>query len=185
MTEVLDVRHETCAETAKRVRSYLKANYPDVKFSVRSSSFANGTAIDVSWTDGPGNRTIRGRGEDDADVLGVYDQLQQFSYSWFDGMTDMSHYKDPVLYVDEDGRYTEIRSGAKFVQTHREISQPQRDKAAREIAKATGEACDFSRQGAGWNTHYAACVIDGKVYACEGSCEYGSTLMHQLTARAL
>src|ERR1035437_10201609 len=41
------------ADCAKLVRRALKANFPKVKFSVRSSSYSMGSSIHVGWTDGP------------------------------------------------------------------------------------------------------------------------------------
>jgi hypothetical protein len=41
------------AAGAANLRKHLKWAFPDVKFSVKSSSFANGCSIDIAWTDGP------------------------------------------------------------------------------------------------------------------------------------
>ena len=46
------------AETAKLVRKALKKAFPGMKFSVRSSNYANGSSIDVSWTDGPTMKAV-------------------------------------------------------------------------------------------------------------------------------
>ncbi len=66
------------AETAKLVRQALKAGFPGVKFSVRSSSYSGGASIDVTWTDGPTGQQV------DA-VTG------QFCGGRFDGMIDMAY----------------------------------------------------------------------------------------------
>ena len=42
----------SCADTAKLIRADLKTNYPNVKFSVRSSVYSGGASIRVSWVDG-------------------------------------------------------------------------------------------------------------------------------------
>lgn len=46
-------RHLDATETAKLIRKALKANFPGVKFSVRSYKYAGGSSIRVRWDDGP------------------------------------------------------------------------------------------------------------------------------------
>ena len=46
-------------ETAKSVRKELKASFPGVKFSVRSSRFSGGSSVSVRWTDGPAPHKVR------------------------------------------------------------------------------------------------------------------------------
>jgi len=46
-------RYLTAAETAKLLRPALAANFPGVKFSVRSDTYSMGASIRVHWTDGP------------------------------------------------------------------------------------------------------------------------------------
>ena len=48
-------------DTAKLIRATLKAKFPGIKFSVRSSRYAGGSSIDVRWNDGPGQRRRAGR----------------------------------------------------------------------------------------------------------------------------
>lgn len=48
----------SAAETAKLVRAALKREFPSVKFSVRSKTYAGGASIDVGWTDGPTVRMV-------------------------------------------------------------------------------------------------------------------------------
>ena len=45
-------RYLTTAETAKLVRERLKAEFPGVRFSVRSQSYSGGSSIHVGWLDG-------------------------------------------------------------------------------------------------------------------------------------
>lgn len=47
------------AETAKEVRKALKSSFPGIKFSVRSSIYANGSSISVTWTDGPTEQAVK------------------------------------------------------------------------------------------------------------------------------
>ena len=50
-----------CAETAKLVRAALKRSFPGCRFSVRSSTYAGGAAIHVSWVDGPRSSDVDAR----------------------------------------------------------------------------------------------------------------------------
>lgn len=76
----------SCADTAKLVRQALKAAFPGVKFSVRSSVYSGGASIDVRWTDGPLRKEVE-------------PIAKQYQGSDFDGMIDMkvssSHYLRP------------------------------------------------------------------------------------------
>lgn len=67
------------AQAAKQIRRILKDAYPSVKFSVRSSNYAGGSAVDVSWTDGP---TV-----DQVEAL-----TKQYQSASFDGMQDLKEY---------------------------------------------------------------------------------------------
>lgn len=91
----------SCAETAKLVRARLKAEFPAVRFSVRSSVYSGGASIRVAWTDGP--------------RIGVVDPIvQRFAGATFDGMTDSMHYHRE-LQCDDSGAVSEVRYGANFV----------------------------------------------------------------------
>ena len=70
-------RYLSCAETAKLVRAALKAEFPGQKFSVRSSTYAGGASIDVSWTDGPTTKEVEG-------ITNAYEGKS------FDGSIDMA-----------------------------------------------------------------------------------------------
>jgi hypothetical protein len=179
--DTLQTINETCAQTAKRVRQALKAKYPGVKFSVRSSTYSGGASIDVSYTDGPAQH-------------GVYVFLQQFAGCDFDGMTDMKTYRDDVLFANPDGTYSLINSGANFVHPQRRISQAWREEIAAEIARVTGQPCDLANwgdigpdgnvikwNGAGWDSRYDAYVIDGEIVPAGDTPQtYGSDLFRAL-----
>lgn len=66
-----EVRYLSTAETAKLIRKALKAAFPAVKFSVRSSS-----SVRVGWTDGPTTKRVE-------------EVVSQFSSKSFDGSIDM------------------------------------------------------------------------------------------------
>jgi hypothetical protein len=67
--------YKSCAETAKLIRAALKESFPGIKFGVRSSTYAGGASIRVSWSDGPNGAQVKA-------VAGA------FQGGYFDGMTD-------------------------------------------------------------------------------------------------
>lgn len=100
-------RYLSCAETAKLIRPALKSSFPGVKFSVRSSTYAGGASISVSWTDGPNV----------ADVEGV---AKRYAGATFDGMTDMKSYHQDLLSTDDGAEL--VSFGADFVFCTRDYS---------------------------------------------------------------
>lgn len=68
-------------DVAKLIRKQLKAKFPDVTFSVRSRSYAGGSSIDISYTDGP-------------TCAEVTEITRQYSSKRFDGMQDLSYSVD-------------------------------------------------------------------------------------------
>lgn len=104
MTKYLSV-----TDTAKLVRAALKAGFPGVKFSVRSDSYSGGASIDISWTDGPFEK----------DVEQIANRYQG---SDFDGMQDLKTYRSGTLIGLPGGEVEEVKFGADFVFTHRELS---------------------------------------------------------------
>jgi hypothetical protein len=111
-------------ETAKLIRETLKeqfsAEYPDTKFSVRSSSYSGGASINVSYTDGPSDKEVK-------EVVGGY------AGSTFNGMIDLKEYKSSKA---EDG--TEVHYGSDYVFVRREISDNKREDYMKELAGMLG-----------------------------------------------
>ena len=66
------------AETAKLIRAALKRSFPRTRFSVRTSTYAGGASVDVSWTDGPAVKPVER-------VTGRY------AGGRFDGSIDMAY----------------------------------------------------------------------------------------------
>mgnify|MGYP001573907191 CR=1 FL=1 len=85
-----DVRHRylDVTETAKLIRSALRADFQGCKFSVRCDRYADGSSVHVSWTDGPTER----------DVSSL---VKPYEGSDFDGSIDMA--TDLSVYL-RDGR---------------------------------------------------------------------------------
>lgn len=87
----------TAAQCSKMVKGILKAAFPTTKFSVRSSYFANGNSVDITWNLGPVTKRVE-------------ELVNEFQYGHFDGMIDlykMSNRRDNI-------------PQAKFVSCHRE-----------------------------------------------------------------
>lgn len=76
-------------ETAALIRKALKADFPGFKFSVRSSRYAGGASIDVSWNDGPIPSAVE-------------KIIEPFGGKGFDGSIDMAYYKQ--AWLTPDGR---------------------------------------------------------------------------------
>jgi len=76
-----DARHLSAVETSKLIRGQLKAAFPRVKFSVRTTD--RGT-IYVKWTDGPTSKRVE-------EIAG------QFEGKGFDGMIDLEYHIDGWL----------------------------------------------------------------------------------------
>lgn len=87
-------RYVSAADTAKLIRAQLKAKFPGVKFSVRTSVYAGGASIDVSWTDGPTSKLV--------------DQVvKPFAGGGFDGMIDMAYSVEAFLLEDGSAAFAQ------------------------------------------------------------------------------
>ena len=95
----------SCADTAKLVRAALKETFPGVKFSVKSSVYAGGASINVSYIDGPCGGQVEA-------------VAKAFQGAYFDGMTD---YKGSN-YNTLDGQA--VRFGADFIFVKRNFTAP-------------------------------------------------------------
>jgi hypothetical protein len=103
MTAQSVARYIDTKDCAKLVRRALREAFPDVKFSVRSSVYANGSSVHVNWTDGPTQ----------AQVQYV---AKRYEGASFDGMIDLKSYHDSEL----DGE--RVSFGADFVICQRRFS---------------------------------------------------------------
>lgn len=80
-------RYLSAAETAKLIRKVLKREFPGVTFSVTSETYSGGASVSIQWVDGPTTKQV------DAHV-------GAFAGKGFDGMIDLSYYKDAWLLPD-------------------------------------------------------------------------------------
>lgn len=174
-------REISAKDTAKIVRKRLKAEYPGVKFSVRSKD----GCIRISWTDGPAEGL-----RSDRDSLNA--RYQMYAGQGFDGMTDMRYATEPTLYANQDGTLEEVRYRTSFVFTQRTISQEWREEIAALMGEALGEPVDLTsyhdigpdgemvkRNGDGWDARYDLAVIDGEIVRCTGSPQYGGDIFRK------
>lgn len=92
------------AEVAKLIRKTLKLEFPQIKFSVKTSKYSGGASIDISWVDGPTSKQVK-------DIVGFYEGAS------FDGMQDL---KSSVYHTNEAGET--IRYGSDYVFCNRSLT---------------------------------------------------------------
>ena len=97
-------RRLSTKDCAKGIRAKLRAAFPGVAFSVRSSTYSGGSSIRIAWTDGPRPNAVN-------DVAKVYEGAT------FDGMTDL---KSHLPAREIDGELVEC--GADYVFTSRTVT---------------------------------------------------------------
>lgn len=100
----METIYKSPTETAKGIRAELKAAFPGIKFSVKTSYFSMGNSIDISWSFGPTTKAV--------DAI-----TSKYCYGRFDGMTDSSSTEDTLVSCP-DGEVRRL-GGAKFVHTTR------------------------------------------------------------------
>jgi hypothetical protein len=114
-------KYESAAETAKKVRMVLKFWFPGIKFSVRSSNYAGGCSIRVSYTNGPAYELVNSL-------------VRQMTSAGFDGMQDLKTYHDYYW-------MGEAFSGADYIFVDREITDDVR--LATEMAVCADYGIDY------------------------------------------
>jgi hypothetical protein len=71
-------------KAAKSIKADLRLRWPDIPFRVRSSTFAGGSSVRISWFAGPTKEA-------------VYKAVERYEEGTFDGMTDSYTYNtDPA-----------------------------------------------------------------------------------------
>jgi hypothetical protein len=124
--------HLTAAETAKLIRPVLAKQFPGVKFSIRSRTYAGGASIDINWTDGPRAKMVDRivKGFEGASFDSMND-LKSDCESWLlpDGTAKLAarpeSYGGSVPGYISDAPHPKARLVsfmADFVFTHRDIS---------------------------------------------------------------
>jgi hypothetical protein len=160
-----EVKFLTCAETAKLVRAELKKQLPDFKFSVKSSNYAGGASVDVSWTNGLPQ----------SEVEKVVDK---FSGAGFDGMVDLQYYKSHWLLPDGSVQVArcdyrdienakplgavEVQFGADHIMCNRHLLDDLQIRIAEDIGKIgelhfNGDMCKGFEYGNRWFDWWIFC----------------------------
>jgi len=104
----LPTRYFSTKEVAKLIREALGREFPNTKFSVRSSVYSGGSSIRVSYVDGEQQNRVK-------------KVAHYFEGSDFDGMQDMKISRDSVP-VYWEGNWYMGRMGADYVFVDREYS---------------------------------------------------------------
>jgi hypothetical protein len=102
-------RSYTTAGTAQLIREALKKAFPTVKFSVTSSTFANGSSVDIAYTDGPSSKQVEQ----------VY---APFISGHFNSQEDLYEYHQEPTAINEAGRLARVSYGAKYISDRRSYS---------------------------------------------------------------
>lgn len=79
------------AKASAQIKQVLKAKWPQVKFSVKSSVYSGGDSVHISWIDGPTTEQVQ-------PIVRFYE------YGTFDGMTD-SYNMDNVKQCAHQAKY--------------------------------------------------------------------------------
>ena len=116
-------RYISCADTAKLIRKELKANFPDIKFSVRSSTYAGGASISIEWTDGPTEKAVER-------------VIRIFQGATFDGSIDLKSYTE----TEWEGE--KVHFGADYVNCFRKMSRAFVEAIAAQFCKRFGLAAN-------------------------------------------
>lgn len=107
---------------AKNLKTHLGRRYRGVKFSVTSSTFTGGDAINISWTDGPLTADVK-------TIAGKYEEGS------FNGMDDRYTYNGSI--------FPKVFGGAKYVMCQRDSS----GEAIKKVAKKLGYEVELDK----WN----------------------------------
>lgn len=112
-------KYISVADTAKLVRTALKASFTTIKFSVKSKSYSGGASITVSWTDGPTAKEV--------DFV-----VSKYQGASFDGMIDLKSYHTSDLNGEQ------VHFGADYIFTSRGFSVAFMQRRAAKIAAKYG-----------------------------------------------
>lgn len=137
------VVYASAADTAGFIRRDLKAAFAGVKFSVRSSSYSQGSSVNVSWTDGPTEDAVNA-------VIGRY------KAQGFDGQTDSNTNSGPVQL--DNGTWVKIYS---FIFTNREHSATLRARVEGWFDRRYAADTFNDREVAIWRRLRRAYVVNG------------------------
>ena len=118
------------AEAAKRIRADLKKAFPGVKFSIRSETFSQGSAVRVSYSDGPPRKAVEE----------IAEQFGQRGQRGFDGSDDSTYFVKGAMRLSDAGPV--IVSYGGFVSVTRSFSNYVWENAHDVDWRATAAATD-------------------------------------------
>lgn len=124
---------------AKNIRLELRAAFPGVKFSVKTSRFAGGDSIDVRWIDGPTSSQVEAI-------------ANRYAAGSFDGMTDSYNY--------ERSAWTDAFGDAKYVSCSRDHSDRAITSSVRTVATRYGCAAGVNVE------NFAKAYKTGELWNC-------------------
>lgn len=136
--------------TAKLARKVLKVAFPGVKFSVRSSRYAGGSSVDVTWIDGPLTSEV------DA-VVG------NFHGSDFDGMQDLRTYRK-AQHVDGLGL---VEFGNDYIFTRRETSPELVAMVSAHVERKYAKGNGFDFEQTVYRIARVSRIVNGNLIGCE------------------
>lgn len=110
------------AQCAKLIRQELKKAFPNIKFSVKSDTFAGGDAVDIRYEDGITDTKVE-------------ELVSKFRAGDYDCMEEMYVYKNTRKDIPT----------VKFVQVHRTMSAHIREVLATELALKFNVSVEFFR----------------------------------------
>jgi len=157
-----------CADTAKLMRAALKAQFPGVKFSVRSSVYSGGASINVSWTDGPFTSEVESL-------------AKRYEGATFDGMIDLKEYHTSLVYFEGDPVPREVRYGSDFVFCNRDLSDEYVKALSYEGQQVLDRNQDTSGQVFGLQTQYKAAVLASDYGTIYGPYIHGQNIVRHLS----
>lgn len=102
---------------SKNAKAELKATFPGVKFSVKTSRFSGGDSMYVRWTDGPTSRQVEAI-------------VNKYSAGRFDGSADIFEYNTTP--------WNEVFGDAKYVSASRDYSDALIEDAIRIVVNKFG-----------------------------------------------
>ena len=145
-------RYIDVVEVAKLVRRLLKRNFPEVKFSVRSSRYAGGSSIHVTWEAGPQQTDVHSvvSQYEGSRIDGDYSPRSVYHYLRPDGeaMVAYNPASSAVGAFEPEGEDNRILArvmppdiewvhfGADFVLCHREPSEAEAAEMKRQFEEA-------------------------------------------------
>lgn len=99
---MVDEKNDGLVTAAKNIRAELKAAYPGVKFSVKTSRFSMGDSITINWTDGPNSAQVEAvTNKYKAGNFDGYDDCYRYERTdWNDAFGD-------AKYISADRKYSD------------------------------------------------------------------------------